>query len=301
MEPIVIESAEARFVVHPALGGWLTEYSRDVPGKGRVDVLHRDADAVARHPKDMWAGVPLLFPLVSYNHLPGADHHYEWAGQRHALPQHGFARRLPWTVTRVVPDGVAMELSDGDATRDAFPFAFSHRVEYRLDRGRLVARHDIANRSATAMPFAFGIHPYLRAPLVAGGRRDACLLRLPRARRWNPVGKWDAAFDEPSVARDLPIAGDFSGTMFLGDLAEPAVRLVDPDGGVEAVLEWSGTPWLRFVALWSRTPGEPYFCVEPWSALPNAFTRAGRDELVVLEPGATCTAHWSLDARPVEA
>jgi len=296
MQPVEIQTAEARFEVHPELGGWLTSYSREVAGKGRIDVLHSDPDAVARHPKDMWAGIPLLFPLVSFNHVPGAEHHYEWQGQRHALPQHGFARRLPWTVLGTSPDAVAMELVDTPSTRAAWPFSFSHRLEYRLDGGRLVARHAVTNRSPGPMPFACGIHPYLRVPLVAGGDRDACRVKIPRAQRLNPIGRWDGFFGEPFPARDLSIAGDYSGTLFLGELAEPELRLVDPAAGVETVLNWSGAPGFRNVALWSRTPREPYFCLEPWTALPNAFTRAEPGELIVLEPGGTWTAHWWLDA-----
>lgn len=297
MEAVEIRTAEGAFTVHPSLGGWLTSYGRDVAGLGRVEVLHADADAVARHPKDMWAGIPLLFPLVSFNHLPGADHHYEWEGRRHPLPQHGFARRLPWRVADRGAAHVAMELTDSDATREAWPFAFSHRVEYRLDHGRLVARHEVVNRSAEPMPFACGIHPYLRVPAVPGGARDACRVRIPRARRLNPIGRWDGHFDEPLPAQELPVAGDFSGTLFLGGLAEPELALVDPASGVETVLNWSDAPDFRYVALWSRTPREPYFCLEPWTALPNAFTRAEPGELRVLAPDAVWKAGWWLDAR----
>jgi galactose mutarotase-like enzyme len=211
------------------------------------------------------------------------------------MAQHGFARRLPWTLLGTTRDSVTLELADGPESRGAWPFAFGHRLEYRLDAGRLVARHEITNRSGEPMPFAFGIHPYLRVPIVAGGDRDACLVRIPRAQRLNPIGRWDGYFEEPFPARELSVAGDFGGTLFLGNLSEPEIRLVDPRARVATVLNWSGTPDLRRVALWSRTPREPYFCIEPWTALPNAFTRSEPGELILLGAGKTWTASWSLD------
>ncbi len=300
MGPVEFQTEDARCVLHPALGGWLTAYSGRVPGHGWLDVLHPDPATIARHPKDMWAGNPLLFPLVSYNHLPNADHHYEWLGRRYNLPQHGFARRLPWTVVESSGLGVTIELRDTAETRSVFPFAFSHRLTYRLEGGRLHADHTVTNHSAGTMPFALGIHPYLRVPLTAGGRRDDCRVRIPRATRHIPVGRWESCVTEPFPAQEVSVAGDFSGTVFLGDLAAPELRLIDPVGGVHTVLNWAGAPDLRKVALWSRTPDEPYFCLEPWTALPNAFTRREAGELIELKPGTARSAAWWLDALPAD-
>ena len=63
-------------VVAPELGGWLLRYARTMPEHGCVDALHFSQAVVDRYPKEMCAGNPILFPLVSFNHLPGQDHHY---------------------------------------------------------------------------------------------------------------------------------------------------------------------------------------------------------------------------------
>jgi galactose mutarotase-like enzyme len=299
MGPVEIHTAEARFTVHPELGGWLTQYSREVTDRGWIDVLHADAAAVARYPKEMWAGNPILFPLIAYNHLPGADHHYAWGGQRFPLPQHGFARRLPWTVVATTAAGVTLELTDTDETRAVYPFRFVHRLTYWLEGGRLHAEHQVINRDSVPLPFGLGIHPYLRLPVSPGGRRDDCCIRIPRATRYHPVGRAEGFFTEPFPAQDLSVAGDFSGTMFLGELESPELRLIDPVGRLATVLNWADAPSFRKVALWSRTPQESFFCLEPWTGLPNAFTRAEPGELIQLAPGATWSARWWLDTLPL--
>ena len=88
-----------------------------------------------------------MFPLVSFNHLPGREHHYEWNGRVFPLPQHGFARRLPWSVTHREADRLTMALVDTDETRRVYPFSFLHEVTYALENGRLAFEQLITNRS----------------------------------------------------------------------------------------------------------------------------------------------------------
>ena len=114
--------------VAPGLGGWLLRYARPVSGRGVVEAIHFSQAVVDRYPKEMWAGNPLLFPMVSFNHLPGREHHYLWQGAEYALPQHGFARRVPWKVAARDDSTVTMELTDSEVTRAGYPFSFRHRV-----------------------------------------------------------------------------------------------------------------------------------------------------------------------------
>ncbi|HTG45240.1 MAG TPA: hypothetical protein VK633_11985, partial [Verrucomicrobiae bacterium] len=79
------EGSEAKALIAPELGGWLLRYMRHLPGRGYVDALHFSQEIVDRYPTQMYAGNPLLFPLVSFNSTGGKEHHYEWQGQTYAL------------------------------------------------------------------------------------------------------------------------------------------------------------------------------------------------------------------------
>jgi len=85
-------------VVAPELGGWLLRYARPMPQQGLVDALHFSQPGLERYPREMYAGIPVLFPLVSNNRVGDKEHHYEWNGQVFEMPQHGFARRSKWAV-----------------------------------------------------------------------------------------------------------------------------------------------------------------------------------------------------------
>ncbi|MEN9732674.1 MAG: hypothetical protein RLZ45_669 [Verrucomicrobiota bacterium] len=295
-EPIVLREADVAMAeIHPELGGWLTRYARNLPGVGWVDALNHDPAVVARYPQQMWAGNPVLFPHVSYNVHEGKDGVYCLNGVEYQSPQHGFARRVPWQVVERLGHSVTLELSDSELTRPSYPFAFTYRLRYVLEGGRLHWHQTVENRSPQPLPFSSGFHPYLRVPLV-GGLRDRCTVRLPRARRFHPVDKASAFFDEPFPAQDLPVSQDVRGTILLGELATQEAVLRDEAGKVEVCLNFDHSPAYRFLVLWSPTPDAPFYCIEPWTALPNSMGRSD-GELVFLEPGARFEAGLWMEVR----
>lgn len=284
--------------VYPELGGWLVRYAKNVPGHGLVDALYCAEEVVARYPDRMWAGNPVLFPHVSFNTAQGKEGQYELNGQLWQSPQHGFARRVPWRVTAQTESSVTLELTDSELTRPTYPFAFRHELVYRLAGGRLELTQTIENRDAQPLPFSAGFHPYFAVPIVPGGERNRCFIRIPRATRFNQVGKAESFFTEPYPAQELNVGVDVSGTLFLGEFAEQELALVDPAAGLETVINFAASPEYRFAALWSRNTAEAFYCLEPWTALPNSFGR-GDGEVIVLPPGGTFHASLWLDVREV--
>lgn len=295
------DSTGALAVIAPELGGWLLRYARPTHKHGLVEALHFTPEILDRYPKDMWAGIPLLFPMVSFNHLPGREHHYVWNGQTHALPQHGFARRAAWGVVARTDSSLTLELTDTPATRAAYPFAFSHRVTYRLDAGRLHFAQTVENRGSEPLPFSAGIHPYFQVPLTPRGERAKCFVKIPACQRLAPNADHTQFTPAPQPAQNLRVADDVSGTLFLGDLARRELTLVDPGSELEIHLDWTAAPQHRFCALWSRATDAPFYCLEPWTALPNSFTRAAPGEVIVLAPGEIFRAAMTLELRATEA
>ena len=284
-------------VIAPELGGWLLRYARPTPQHGLVDALHFGQAVVDRYPKEMWAGNPLLFPMVSFNHLPGREHHYAWGGHEFALGQHGFARRSAWSVVACSESALTMELADSEATRAVYPFAFRQRVTYRLDGGRLHFEQTVENRGAEPMPFSTGIHPYFQVPLTPRGERNRCFVRIPACDHLTADARYEHFIAAALPARELPVAQDASGTLFLGGFSQRELALVDPASGLEIILNWQDAPQHRFCALWSRTTDAPFYCLEPWTALPNSFSRGRAGEVIVLAPGETFRAALWMELR----
>jgi galactose mutarotase-like enzyme len=276
------EGAGAKAVIAPELGGWLLRYARHFPGVGYVEGLHFSQEVVDRYPNQMYAGNPLLFPMVSFNHAGERQHHYEWRGGSYPLPQHGFARRSRWKVVEVRENAVRMELRSSPETRSVYPFEFRTSVSYALENGRLRFRQVVENAGGETMPFSTGIHPYLPVPVTPEGKRSHCYVELPAAQRVLPDASWNIWMVQPSEAQKLSVSEDVSGTLFLTGLEKPEVSLVDPGAGFRIRLNFAEAPRHRFLALWSKSPGEPYYCIEPWTALPNSFARG--TELIQLAP-----------------
>src|SRR5205814_8020187 len=121
-------------VIAPELGGWMLRYARKTQKHGLVDALHFSQAVVDRYPREMYAGIPILFPLVSKNRVGDKDHHYEWNGKVFEMPQHGFARRSKWSVKEQTPTSITMELTDNETTRANYPFSFRFCLTYRLNQ-----------------------------------------------------------------------------------------------------------------------------------------------------------------------
>jgi galactose mutarotase-like enzyme len=289
----------AKAVIAPELGGWLLRYVRHLPELGYVEGLFFDQQVVDRYPDQMYAGNPLLFPQVSFSHLPGQEHHYKWEGKTYALPQHGFARRSKWRVIEVTGTRVVMQLTDSRETQQVYPFAFRTTVTYELNEGRLHFGQHIENRGTVPLPFSTGIHPYLPVPITPRGRREKCFIELPPAKRVLPGKDWQPWSTEAFPDRALSVQQDVSGTLFLTDLQDPQIVLVDPDSAVRITLNFSAAPQHRFVALWSKFTSDPFYCVEPWTALPNSFTRK-QTELILLPPGEKFEAAMWMDLSRTE-
>lgn len=278
------DGSGAKAVVAPELGGWLLRYTPHLPELGYVDGLYFTQEVVDRYPNQMYAGNPLLFPQVSFSHLPGQEHHYTFQGKKFALPQHGFARRSKWKVVGLNESSVVMELTDSEETRRAYPFSFHAQVSYELREGRLHFHQTVENRGLQAMPFSTGIHPYLPVPIIQNGQRNACYLELPPCRRVVTDNEWQSWRTELFNMKQLSVREDVSGTLFLTDLAMPEISLFDPVASVKITLNFAQAPQHRYVALWSKSISDPFYCIEPWTALPNSLNRE-RSELIQLASG----------------
>ena len=297
--PVELRDGDRAYaVVYPELGGWITRYARNIPHHGWIDALHHDDVVIARYPDRMWAGNPVLFPHVSFNVTRGHEGQYEAGGQLFQSPQHGFARRVPWQIVKRETNFLTMKVTDSELSRSSYPFAFRHELTYRLVEGRLEWEQIIENRDRHPLPFSTGFHPYLPVPLRPGSRRSRCFVRLPSATRFNAVNRAEGFLAEPFPAQDLSVEVDTSSTLVLGDLAERRVALVDPDAGLEVELSLGDCAAYRYLVLWSRSPGENFYCLEPWTALPNSFGRPD-GELIVLQPGERFHARLAMAVNAI--
>jgi galactose mutarotase-like enzyme len=269
LETWVAHDELSRLELVPARGGLITRWVADGD-----ELLFLDRSTLVDLSKNVRGGIPLLFPF------PGRP------PSSSTLPQHGFARRLPWVmVGSTASEGHARlecELQSSAETRATFPFDFALRFAASVSRRRLSLEWAITNTGTQALPLHFGLHPYFRVPLAT-----KALARLPHhaSRAYDNVTK-----------REVPAPQlDFSGPevdLHLLDHAPPAVQLERGDSH-QLKLSWSKQ--FTTLVVWTL-PDRDFICVEPWTAPAGALeTGAG---LVQVAPATTERLTVEVEVRP---
>jgi aldose 1-epimerase len=270
-------------------------------------------------------GIPLLFPFPS--RMAGGVYTFE--GKRRAFRRegHGFALERPWRVvsTEAGPDAATvtsvLEPADVPDTREEYPFPFRVEATYALDAEGLRLTLRVRNTGDGPLPFGYGAHPYFQLPVGESdaGRRDACRLRVPAARRWNGeklravsegvVAPWEelcppvpAELDLRSgpMLLDRQLDGVWTEMELVNGLVECAVE--DPASGLAAVMR--ATPNHPNVTVFTPPWGDGV-CFEPWTCPPNAFNLAAHGVpdhgLTVLQPGEVWEGTMWLGVRRLES
>ena len=243
----------------PERGGLVSGWRCD----GR-EMLYLDAERFADPALSVQGGIPVLFPICG--NLPD-DRLTLPQGSFH-LPQHGFARDLPWQLQELAAgDGIALVLEDSPATRSQFPFAFRLELELRLEASALAILVRLHHRSADgdqeppgAMPFSFGLHPYLAVV-------DPAAVQLE--------GLPDRCLDHHTMTATSTVAQLAQLGQGVDLLAGPvaAVRLLDPLAGLAITLE-TMAPW-DLAVVWSDPP-RSMVCLEPWTGPRGALVSGDR-------------------------
>jgi galactose mutarotase-like enzyme len=215
---------------------------------------------------------PLLFPIVGRLKNDELRHR----GKVYPMTQHGLARdhRFEW-VSRG-PNSCKLVLTDSEATRARYPFAFRLELAYRVEGAALDVECEITNSGEEMLPASLGGHPAFNWPLHPGLSKRAYMLTF--------------SDDEPAPIRRLkdglmrpqpeptPVRGktlSLSEALFeddaviLDQLASRSVRYA-ADRGPSIEMSWQG---FRELGVWSKPGGAPFLCIEPWHgfASPSDF------------------------------
>lgn len=240
------------------------------------------------------------------------DGRYAFAGERHQLAltepsrSHALHGLLGWAdFDESFADSDRAALVAVIPPQEGYPFHVEVTSEYRVGQEGLTQTVTARNLGADAAPWGTGPHPYL----VAGdGRVDDWALSLPAddvltvtPDRLSPIAvepvadhpEWD--FRGPREIGGVFIDHAFTGLTRVDGVAE--VRVTSADGTGAAISWGEECPWVQVHT--ADTPGVPEthrigLAVEPMTCAPDAFNSG--DGLIVLEPGATSAASWSIRA-----
>lgn len=265
-QPVVeLRNGASRALVSPAHGARVLRW--DV---GDWTVIGWPEGVDWGRPQKARGGDPVLFPFIARSYHEGRLGFWKGPdGVVRPAPMHGFARDSAFSVVEAGGDFVVMRLEANDTTRAVYPFGFQFEVVVRLGADSLESAFRVANLGDKPMPWSAGHHFYFRIPAE---RRGEWELAVP-CREW---GSQDFSNGEIQTRRAESAGGRMSDAAWIDRLhAGPdldGVRLWNSvDGRGISFEDTSAEKGLwRCVTTWTESAESDFFCVEPWSALPNA-------------------------------
>ncbi|WP_240500159.1 aldose 1-epimerase family protein [Sphingomonas montana] len=238
-----------------------------------------------------WTGrAPLLFPIVGG--LEGGT--YRVDGARYALPKHGFARTSRFETMECGADFARFRLTDSDATRAVYPFAFMLDILFTVAGDRLDMVATLTNPGKVVLPASFGFHPALRWPLPYGAGRADHVVRFDRpepepVRTVTPAGLIAAEPLSSPVEGNLLVLRDelFAVDAVIFDRLQSRGLWYGSAGGTGVRVDFEDMPDL---GIWTK-PGAGYLCIEPWQGMadPDGYAGDFREKPGVVEvaPGGS--------------
>ena len=269
------QTSLARLEIVPERGGIVTRWA--IQGQ---EILYLDQERFQDPTLSVRGGIPILFPICG--NLP--NNQYTHNQKSYTLPQHGFAREMPWQVIDQNTDSGAsltLRLTSNSATKKVYPFDFEVDFIYQLQGDHLSITQRYTNLSSEKMPFSTGLHPYF----------------------W-VKDKSQLSFDIPANIlqdhRTLEIK-PFNGTF---DLSQPEIDAAfkqisrqsasfsDRQRNLTLNLEYSD---LYGTLVFWTLQDKDYICLEPWTAPRNALNTG--EGLIHLAPQQTIETVVTLRAN----
>jgi galactose mutarotase-like enzyme len=264
-------------------------------GAGRE--LMTDADPA------FWTGrAPLLFPVVG----KPAGEVIRIDGREYPMKQHGFARRLPFTLIDQSATHATFRLEASDETRTHYPFDFILDASFRLEAATLHTEIAITNPGSNELPASFGFHPAFAWPLPFGpeGSRHRIVFAKNEPDGVRPIAAdgtiLPGTAPSPLDGRTLALADElFAHDALVWDnVRSDSVTYGAEDGGPSLEIAFPDTPML---GIWTK-PGARYICVEPWHGIadPEGYVGEFKDKpgIFLVPAGGVKTIAMSVTLRP---
>jgi len=231
------------------------------------------------------------FVLIPYSNrlrdgrfmFDGTDYQLQGA-EKHAI--HGDVRDRPLQVLDYTDEKIVLEFNSNDFKDVNFPFPFSAKIIYTLERLSFYSRIEITNVGNKAMPAGCGFHPYFNRRLP--GSTSVVELQL------NVSGVYPGDTPLP-IGPAVPIQPDQDF-----NVQRPLDVVLDhcfAGWNRQAVIDWPGSgikariqadPGMEHVILYSPK-GESFFALEPVTNANDGFNLLAQGDrncgVVVLQPG----------------
>lgn len=287
MSRVTLQAGNSVATLAPDVGGGILEL---ILAGHEILLCERNVDADEADPRNLGE-----FPMGPWVNRV-ANGRFAWQEREICVaegpghdPQglHGIGWRASWSISDRSDTEASLGITWNGGAGWPFPFRFTRR--FILEPCGLKIEARLTNLGSQPMPSAIGFHPYFPT--------RGAVVRVNTSAGWvtDRVGL-------PAYLGLEDIAARMRSGLVMAD--EPLDNcFVDWDG--VAVMDWPthtltmrAEPALPYLQVYSPVDGDR-FCVEPQSAIPDAFNRdPATSGMCVLPPGADLSASLHLDVTP---
>jgi galactose mutarotase-like enzyme len=204
---------------------------------------------------------PILFPIVGKvkNNVLCVD------GKEYVMNQHGFARDKAFTRITETENEVWYELNSSEETLMVYPYSFTLRLGYTLNKNTLTCSYHIINTGAQTMYFSIGAHPGFNLPLAGLDEYTIEFEKEENEERHLLDGGLFNHTHKPVLSSPTTI--ELTSKLFdddaivFKDLHSKQLKLKQRNGTFCITLDYEGFPHM---GIWTQKGNEQYLCLEPW-------------------------------------
>lgn len=241
-----------------------------------------------------------LFPYVGRL----TDGKCTYHGKSYAMTQHGFAKRMEFTVVEQEADRVVFRLTENEETTEIYPFRFAFDLVYALEGATVHITYRVTNPNGETMYFGLGGHPGFRLPLEEG--KTFTDYRLTFGQPCYPArAELSPAYLMSGVEKRYPLENDvalplrhdlFDNDAIILRHMDKTVTLSAGEGTKGVTLQ---IPRMNYLGIWHTPETEaPFVCLEPWVSLPSrdgvVEDLTQQSDLVALNAGEVYENKWSI-------
>ena len=251
-------------------------------------------------PKYWGDRAPNLFPYIGRL----TNNSYRYRGKVYPMEIHGFASKMEFEPVEQGCDYLVLELRSTIMTISRYPFDFTLRVIYALNRNKVEIVYQVENRGDRVMPFGIGGHPGFCVPLIPGEEFTDYELEFTTPCQPDRVGFTPNVYlnghDEP-----YPLEDDRKIDLRHDLFDEDAIILKNMSKEITLRSKVSrhgvcvSYPEMAYLGIWHRPKTDaPYVCIEPWTSLPSrqdvVEEISCKSDMIHLLPKKTYETQWTV-------
>lgn len=221
---------------------------------------------------------PVLFPIVGRL----KEDKYIYQGEEYPMSQHGFARDMEFVVDQPGDNALLFRLENQEETYRKYPFRFGLEIAYSLNASTISVAYKVRNTDSKEILFSIGAHPAFNCPLGKGESFEDYSLYFSEADSNRRHLLADGLFTGKTEAipidqekKELPLSYALfeKDAIVLKNISSEAVTLKSRKSPHGVTVSFPEFPYL---GIWTKRPGAPFLCIEPWCGLADNENTSGQ-------------------------